>query len=259
MNMKIELTKPTSPPRIVIYGVDGVGKSTFASECPKPVFIRTERGTENLSVPAFPMATCYRDVLAQIQYLQDNELEHRTLVIDSLDWTEKLLWRECCMEHGKNTIADFSFGKGYALADAKWGQLLEKLDALNESRRMMIVGIAHCKLERLQPPDSEGWNSYILDLHGGTASQKGSARIVAEWCDILGFADYDNTVREKEGAFGQKRARVTQGDRTLFLEKSAAFHAKNRYGLPSSLPLDWSELAKALKERRQQQQENVKE
>jgi len=255
--MRIITTKPTKPCRAVLFGVDGVGKSTFASRCPAPIFLQIEEGLEHLTVQAFEPAKSYQDVLDCVDYLLNTEHTYKTLVIDTLDWLEKLIWQRVCQQAGKESIAEISFGKGYAKADVIWGEFLDKLDELNREKKMMILCLAHCKVEKIEPPDSEAWSSYTLDLHGGTSSQKGSARIVSEWCDILAFAAFETTVKTKEGDFGKLRAKVSQGDRVMYLEKRPAFHAKNRYNLPASLPLEWSELAKALREsaesRKQQQ------
>jgi len=255
--MEIVRTAPTSPPRIVIYGIDGVGKSTFASQCPEPVFITTERGADLLNVDAIkPAPKTWNDLLLSLDYLTTQEHGHKTLVLDTLDWAQKLLWAKIAEEANVASIADIPFGRGYAKADMLWLDFLSLLDTLNEENKMLIVCLAHCKLERIEPPDSEPWTSYTLDLHGGTASQKGTARITAEWCDILGFASFATNVKTREGSFGKKTARVSQGDRILSLEKRPAFHAKNRYGLPEELPLDWGSLATALKGRNKQQKES---
>jgi hypothetical protein len=246
--MKIITTKPTKPARIVLYGIDGAGKSTWASFCPSPIFIQIEEGLEHLTVQAFEPAKSYQDVLDAVDWLLTQEHSFKTVVIDTLDWLEKLIWQQVCLESGKDSIAAIAFGKGYAKADVIWGEFLDKLDQLNSQKKMMIVCLAHCKVEKIEPPDSEAWSSYTLDLHGGTSSQKGSARIVSEWCDILAFVTFEMIVKSKEGEYGKTRAKVTQNDRVMYLEKRPAFHAKNRYNLPASLPLEWSELAKALRE-----------
>ena len=48
-----------TPVKVVLYGPEGIGKSTFASHFPDPVFIDTEGGTKRLNVARLPQPTSW--------------------------------------------------------------------------------------------------------------------------------------------------------------------------------------------------------
>jgi hypothetical protein len=243
--MKIIQTKISQPPRIVLYGVHGVGKSTFAADCPSPIFIQTERGLDALEVDAFELATEWGDLHKAVDFLANNEHPYKTLAIDSLDWAEKLAFDKVCKEANVKAIGDIPFGRGYSQAEKLWREFLEALSYLNTHKKMLIVAIAHSQIKRFEDPEREGYDRYQLDL------QAKAAALVAEWCDILGFATFDKTIKTKDGKFGQQITKASSsGDRILYLEERPAYDAKNRYGLPHELPLAWDAVAAAIKEKR---------
>ncbi|MDR0869400.1 MAG: ATP-binding protein [Planctomycetaceae bacterium] len=43
----IQTGKAQAPPRLLIYGTEGIGKSTFGASAPKPIFIPTEDGLDH--------------------------------------------------------------------------------------------------------------------------------------------------------------------------------------------------------------------
>lgn len=251
--MQIITTRPTKPPRICIYGTGGIGKSTFGSLCPKPVFIQTEDGLEALSVQAFPKCEWYKDIHDCLDFLLAEEHDRRTLVIDSLDWAEKLIFNDVCAETGKRDIADIGFGRGYVMAENRWKETLDKLDQLNR-KGMLIVLIAHSHITRFEDPERDGYDRYGLDL------QKKSAGLITEWVDILGYVGYRTVVKSKESGFGSTVTKgLGTGERVLYLEERPAFVAKNRYGLPESIEFSWKALATELKSRREVKNEETKE
>ncbi len=239
--MKIIKTSITKPPVMLIYGTHGSAKSSFASQCPKPIFIQTEEGLENLGVQAFEPITAYEQIIDCINFLVKNDHDYKTLVIDTLDWTEKFLWDYLCRKHGKESIAEFPFGSGYKLAEKEWFHLTQVLTNLNKTKKMMIVLLAHDTIVRFEDPERESYDRHSPDLH------KSAAPLMGEWCDIIGFiGDKVNTVT-KDGGFGKSitKAKGT-GEKALFLERRPAFEAKNRFDLPASIPFPRGEMFKTL-------------
>lgn len=241
--MKIITTK-LSVPRVVLYGAHGVGKSTFAADCPAPIFIQTERGLDALGVEAFELCIDWDELHKQVDYLCYNDHDYKTLAIDSLDWAEKLAFDKICRGAGVKAIGDIPFGRGYAQAERLWREFLDQLSFLNASKKMLIIAIAHMQIKRFEDPEREGYDRYQLDL------QSKAAALVAEWCDILAFATFDKTVRNKEGKFGAAVTKASSsGERIMYLEERPAYDAKNRYGLPHELPLSWDAIVQAMKAR----------
>lgn len=235
--MKIARTTINKPPRIVLYGPHGIGKSTFAANCPAPIFIQTESGLDALQVEAFELAKDWSDVCNAVDYLSSKEHGYKTVVIDSLDWAEKLLFEQVGRDAGKS-IEQIPFGRGYIAAEAKWKYVLDALTFLNESKKMLVVLLAHAQVKRFEDPERESYDRYELDL------QRRSAALISEWCDILAFASLNTVVKTKEGKFGATVTKATSsGDRIVYLEDRPAHDAKNRYGLPHEMPLSWDAIA----------------
>lgn len=232
--------KVTGPYRLLVHGVDGVGKSTFGANAPAPVFLGTEDGTEHLEVARFPSPEGWEDVLDAVRSLTESPSDYRTLVLDSLDWAEPMLWRHVCQRDKVASIEEVGggFGKGYVAALDGWRSLLAALERLQRERGMHVILIAHSLIKVFKNPEGDDFDRYVLKLHDKAAG------LVREWCKGVFFANYE-TFAVKDRA---KRIRgVSTGARLLYTQRTAAFDAKDRYGLPESLPLSWEEFEKAAK------------
>lgn len=233
---------------MVIYGQHGVGKSTFAAKCPAPIFIQTEDGLDSLGVDAFEKANTLAEVHEALDYLIKEAHTYKTLVIDSLDWLEKLIFARVCQEVGTEDIAAIPFGRGYVKAELHWKAILDKVNELNFKKKMLICLLAHNQIKTFADPERDSYDRYQLDL------QNKAAALVCEFADIIGFASFKISTQSKDGNFGATvvKARST-GERTLFLEERAAFTAKNRYGLPPTLEFTWQALAEQLKTKKKKE------
>lgn len=228
------------PPRIIVYGPHGVGKTTFAASAPRPIVLRTEDGLATLRVPTFPIATHYSHVIEALGALYGQPHEFQTLVLDSLDWTEPLVWAHTASLLDKNHIEDVGYGKGYVQAAEQWGEILDGLNALNAAG-MTIICIAHSEIKRFDAPDAEPYDRYQVKLH------KRASDMVQEWADVVGFAHYEVTTEQTDTGFNKKVVRgVGAGIRRLAVEERPAYQAKNRYRLSPVLPLDWNALQNAI-------------
>src|SRR5690606_30901016 len=126
-------TRNSLPPRVVVHGDGGVGKSTFAAGAYKPIFLPFEDGLSGLEVDAFPLLRSYQDAIDALASLASGEHGYGTAVVDSLDWFEPLVWEKVCKDHGKKSIEEIPYGKGYAEALPLWRTFLDGLNHLRET------------------------------------------------------------------------------------------------------------------------------
>lgn len=228
------------PPRIVVYGPHGVGKTTFGASAPGAVVLRTEDGLATIDVPTFPIASSYADVLTALRVLAAESHEFEVLVLDSLDWLEPLVWAAVAREQGKDSIEEIPYGKGYIFADEKWAEVLALLDRLR-GRGMVVVLIAHSEIKRFDAPDTEPYDRYQIKLH------KRAAALVREWADVIGFAHQETFTQATDAGFNRRVTRgVGSGRRLLSVDERPAYDAKNRYRLRDDLPLEWSAVIEAI-------------
>jgi hypothetical protein len=243
----IQTGRAPMPPRILLYGTEGIGKSTCASRTPKPIFIQTEDGLGEIDCHKFPLARSFDDVLATLAELHTEQHDYQTVVIDSLDWLERMIWDLLCKNYGVSSIekVDGGYGKGYVHAMTYWRQVVDRLALLRSDRSMMVVLVAHAKVERFEDPEEAAYDRYSPRLN------KHAAALVAEWCDAVLFATRKIVTRTETGAFNRPRVKAAAvgkdgGERILRCIGGPSCIAKNRYGLPAELPLDWQSLAAGL-------------
>lgn len=226
------------PPRLLVYGNHGVGKSTFGANAPNPIFIITEDGLGVLDVPHFPLAQSFDSVIEAIGALYAEDNEFQTVVIDSLDWLDNLIWQDI---NKKYDAKDLAYGKGAVIATDYWRQVLDGLNALRNERDMAVVLLAHCEIKRFDSPEVEPYDRYQVKL------QARSSALVQEWTDAVLFANYKTIVKKDDVGFNNTVARgITTGERLLFTTDKPAHQAKNRFALPESLPFTWAALQTAM-------------
>jgi len=244
---KIQRGRAPRPPRILAYGVEGIGKSTFASETPQPVFIQTEDGLGQIDCDKFPLAESFEDVHQALSDLQAEQHDYETVVIDSLDWLERLIWDAVCKEYGVKSIekADGGYARGYSHALVYWRQIVDALNALRDDRNMVVLLIAHTKVERFEDPESSAYDRYSPRLH------KHAAAMICEWCDAVLFATRKIRTQTEDAGFNRKRTIANAigkdgGERILRCVGGPSCIAKNRFGIVEELPLSWAAFMAAL-------------
>ena len=222
-----------SPRRTLVYGVHGVGKSSWGSMAEAPVFIQTEDGLGNIECERFPLAGQYGDVIAALAELYTEPHEYRCVVLDSLDWLERLIFAEVCKKRGVESIEDIGYGKGYVFALTNWREVLAGLDALRNDRGMSVILIAHAQIEKFANPETDTYDRYSPRLH------KQASALVQEWCDEVLFATYAIHTKATDEGFGRKRIQgIGTGERIIRTTERPSHVAKNRLNLPDEIPLD---------------------
>ncbi len=231
---QIQRGKADMPRRVLVYGTQGIGKSTFGSMADRPVFIQTEDGLGGIACERFPLATKYSDVLNALAELYSEPHEFCTVVLDSLDWLERLIWAEVCRARGVESIEDIGYQKGYTFALTQWREVLEGLNALRLERGMQVILIAHARIERFENPETDAYDRYVPRLH------KLASALVQEWCDEVLFASYRVHTRKVGEQFGQdKHKGIGTGERIMRTTERPAHVAKNRLNMPDEIPLDY--------------------
>lgn len=250
---QIQRGRTPKPPRILLYGVEGIGKSTFGSQAPKPIFIQPEDGLDEIDCDKFPLATSFDEVNEALADLQREKHDYETVVIDSLDWLERLIWDKLCDQHGVSSIekVDGGYARGYTHALTYWRETIDRLNALRNERGMVVLLIAHSKVERFEDPESSPYDRYSPRLH------KHAKALISEWCDAVLFATRKIRTQSEDAGFNRKRTIAHAigkdgGERILRCVGGPSCVAKNRYGIVEELPLSWAAFIQALTNNQQQ-------
>lgn len=232
--MNIKTGTVPSAQKVVVYGPEGIGKTTFAAEFPDPLFIDTEGGTKHLDVRrADPSPTSWEMLLGYVREVAADPSLCATLVIDTADWAEQLCIAHVCAKQGINGIEALNYGKGYVYVKEEFGKLLNLLQDVVE-RGVNVVVCAHSQIRKFEQPDEMGaYDRWELKL------SKQTAPLVKEWADMLLFASYKTIVTVQDNGKGKAQG----AQRVMRTEHAAAWDAKNRCGLPAEAGLDYSAIA----------------
>jgi DNA polymerase III delta prime subunit len=237
-------------PWLHVYGPEGVGKSSLGAGAPAPIFIDVEQGTLNLETTRFvfdgagrTMPASYEEFLEAVRTIEREAHPYKTLVIDTLDAVEGLIWRHICERDNKENIAAYGYGKGENIvALDEWRKLIAALERVR-AKGIAVLTLSHSIVKRFDDPESDGWDRYILKLH------EKAGGLVKERADAVLFAKFE-VLKTKSKDDRKKIRAVTTDARFLYTKKTGAYDAKNRYDLPEELPLDWSELWSAIQAHR---------
>lgn len=226
---RLDYEEDSTPPIIVIYGVDGIGKTTLAAEAEDAVYFHTrgEKPPKGVNIPRLQVKD-YLDLKDNLLDLVDDDHDFRWVIIDALDGVEPLVWEETCYEHDKKDIESFGFGKGYVAADEYWSELLDIMVDLKEEGVGVII-LAHPSIERFDSPITEPYNRYTIKIH------KRANALIREAADIVAFMNHRVNVKDVEVSRGKKVSHAEGKARMIYLTGTAAFDAKNRYSMPDQL------------------------
>ena len=224
--------------KFVIYGPEGIGKSHFLKNFPGVVFIDTEGSTNHMDVPRLPAPSSWAMLLDELRAVMDGEVRCGTLALDTADWAEKLCIAHICAVNKVNGIEDFGYGKGYTYVFEEFGKMINLLSEII-NRGINVAIAAHAAMRKFEQPDEQGaYDRWELKLIN---SQKCSvAGMLKEWSDILLFANYKTTVIKEDK---NSKAKAYGGQRVVYTTHHPCWDAKNRFGLPEEIPLDFSVLA----------------
>ncbi|WP_047809764.1 ATP-binding protein [Desulfosporosinus acididurans] len=236
--MEISRGKIVSAQKVVVYGPEGIGKSTFASCFPNSLFIDTEGSTKKLDVARLKKPTSWSMLLEEVKFIKNNPHKCNTLVIDTADWAEILCINELCSKSHKSGIEDFGYGKGYVYLAEEYGRLLNLLEEVIEAG-VNVVFTAHAQMRKFEQPDEMGaYDRWEMKL------QKKTAPLLREWADTVLFANYKTYVVNVDGQGVQSGKNKAQGGkRVMYTTHHNCWDAKNRDNLKDELSFSFDEIA----------------
>ena len=229
--MKVISGKIDKAVKVVLYAPEGFGKSTFASHFPKPIFIDTEGGTNQIECDRTEKPETFTAVMNDIADAIDSD--YKTIVLDTIDWAERLSIEDICHRNQVSSIESFGYGKGYTFNQDNIGKMLNRLqDAVEKGKHVVIL--AHCMTRKQERPNDPAFDRYELKL------TKQTAPLVKEWADVLLFANYKYIIYEDKGSTKKK---VSGGKRVMYASHNPCWDAKNRFGLPDEMEFDYKCIA----------------
>lgn len=235
--MNITRGKQAKAQRVIIYGTEGIGKSTLASQFPNPLFIDTEGSTSNMDVARMDKPTSWTMLMNQISFVKANPTVCDTLIVDTIDWAEALAIESVCSLHGKKGVEDFGYGNGYTYVREEFGRFLNRLQEIVDLG-IHVVLTAHAQIRKFEQPDEMGaYDRYELKLGKKTSSQ--TAPLIKEWGDIVLFCNYKTVVMKS----ASNKNKAQGGQRVMYTTHTPSWDAKNRFGLPEEIPMDYQAIA----------------
>lgn len=225
--------------KVIIYGPEGIGKTTFAASFPHPLFIDTEGSTKMMDVRRFDKPMTWQMLLEQVDYVIKNPQICMTLVLDTADWAEQLAAKAICDANQKKSIEEFGYGKGFLYLQEEFGKLLNKLTEVTE-HGINVVVTAHAQLVKFEQPDELGaYDKWELKL-GLKKTEKRTAALLKEWADLVLFANYETFAVKAEGS---SKAKGQGGKRVMYTTHRPCWDAKNRHGLQDKLDFSFAAIA----------------
>jgi hypothetical protein len=237
--VKIVSGKKTKPRRTLLYGVHGIGKSTWAAQAPNCLLLNLEDGLDDIDCERTEHLQSLDSVNEALIWLANDKHKYQHIAIDSADWLEGLIHAEVAKKAGKD-FADIGFGNGYKSALKYWDEITFKLDWLRKEKSIGVILLAHCAIKKHSDPETDSYDRYQPALHDSASA------MLQEWCDEVLFASYRVFVRKEDLGFNKERGiAVGNSERYLRTQESAACLAKNRLeGMPAEIGFSWSEYAK---------------
>lgn len=263
---KVQKGRLRLPARYVIYGPEGVGKTTLAADAPDPILADIEDGSARVNVARYPFRDTpdghvphsYPEFLTCIEDLTVSDHSFKTFALDSIDRLESMIWRHMFeRDSGKitasnpkgyklNSISDYGYGKGFDVAVDEWRGLLVRLDRLRYRRQMEIILVGHAQIKTFKNPDGEDYERYQL-----RANEK-VAGLLKEWAEVTGFFRFEDVAGKIPGSESDRTKGVSTGRRILHVKRSAAYDAKTRLNLPDEIEVmpenPWEPIAKAVED-----------
>lgn len=221
--LRVSIGREDAPLRVLMYGIEGVGKTSWAAEVPSPIFLG-EGGDKQLNVARLPVVQEWDELEQAVVTLGREKHPFKNLIIDTADHLEPICYRAVCRQQKKASIEDFGYGKGFSKALEKWTSLIAALDWLQTTTGMGLVILAHAKSKKTANPFGEDYDRFSLRVRDELAAK------LKGWAQCVLFATFKIEVSKGEGR--NARVKAAGGARWAYHSWSHIADAKNRYGLP---------------------------
>jgi GTPase SAR1 family protein len=220
--------------KVVIYGPEGIGKTTLAAAFPDPLFIDTEGGSDYIELARVnPAPDTWEKLQDTVKEVIADPSVCKTLVIDTMDWAEQMIIESVLRTRGLQSIEDAGYGKGYTYVGEEAAKFMGLLDQVKDAGIHMVL-TAHAKMRKFEQPDEVGaYDRWEMKL------SKQVAPLVKEWCDHLFFCNYRTIVVEMEN----KAKKAQGGKRVIYTSHRPVWDAKTRANLPEVLDMDYSSIS----------------
>lgn len=239
--MKINSGKRLGPRRVLVYGVEWVGKSTFAAMSDKPIFIPTEDGLNDIDCQSFDKPATLAEFMDCVAWLYTEPHDRLTVAVDSLDWLQTLIHNQVCADKGAGSLEDIPYGKGPGFAMPYWVQVRTGLEALQRDRGMTVILTAHSQITKVCNPGGDPYHQHTPKLRDE------ASEMWREWCTEVFFATYEVFTSTRDAGFGRQEVKaIGDGARVMYTTHRPGHVAKNRLNLPDKMPFDFREYAKYL-------------
>lgn len=228
------------PVRVIAYGVDGIGKTSFAAESDNPIFIPTEDGCNRLDVPQFPLVESWNQLFDNLRQLAKEKHSYKTVVLDSADWAQYLAMEHIVKTDYKGDSSKFdAYGAGYKDLSREWRKLLSAFDYLRKVRNMQVLFLAHAVVKTFKNPAGDDYDQYKATLVDTPSTSIWG--MTKEWSDIVLFMNYKVTVKKESAKSAKGKGIMSAGKRVCYSSPNAAWDAKTRVGwtLPNEFELNW--------------------
>lgn len=243
MPLKLRTQTPL-PRRCLLYGTHGIGKTTWASKLPSPLFVPTEDGLPH-DVSSFSVAKTPKEFTSNLSDVLNEEHNFKTLVVDSADWLERLMASKIAADNGVPNLGDIPYGRGTEKLVVAWNHVLGILEQIR-SKGMAIIMLGHAQIKRFESPDASAYDRYQPRMADKTS------HLIQEWCDEVLFVNYQVVAKKEKGKFGNERGiGIGDGERIVRTQERPAWVAKNRLALPLEIEFSpeaytqhWPELAR---------------
>lgn len=171
-----------------IYGAPKTGKTTLASQMPKPLLLAFEKGYNALPGVIAQDVTSWSEMKAVLRDLKKPEVKERfsTICIDTIDIAAVLCDKYVCSQNDVDAIGDIPYGGG-------WGLLKKEFEGTFRAITQMgyaLFFISHSKDKTFKREDGSEYNQIIPSVSTMYNS------IVENMVDIYG---YMHAVRNENG------------------------------------------------------------
>lgn len=227
--------------KAVLYGQEGVGKSSLAANIPGIVFIDCEGSTTKMNVRRLPAPTSWAMLCDEMDYIRDNAAakDYKAVAIDTFDWAESLALQALCAEHNVKGIEGFNYGKGWQYESELIARFLENTDKLIKAGIHVILICHAISRKTTLPEEIDEYDHWELKLGNKTTNK--IAPLLKEWSDMTLFLAFKTQIMAADDK--GKVHKATSVQRVMYATKSAWWDAKNRFGLPDMMPLDYGAIA----------------